>query len=479
MKLVKRISVLLIVLSIALNTCVFAENKIITPSEEAKFFEMVSKEVVEIYQFDMSQQELLERTIRTMINEDPETLDVFLKSMFSSLDEYSEFYTPEQYEAVMKFYENTVGGIGVIVSKNGDYIEVVSVIEDGSAKAAGILQGDLIYAVNDEEMKGKPTEYVTSKMKGEIGTTVKVTVLRGEEKLEFNIIRCELKQGSVSYAKLTDRLGYIQIQQFVEGTDKEFAEALKAFDEAGVSDIIIDLRDNTGGFVDGAVNIAKMLVPEGKIITHKMKYNNLQTEYTSELKEKKYNIVTLVNGYTASSSEILASALQESGASVLVGEQTYGKAVTQNILGLYLGRACKITTGEYFTRNGNSINKIGIVPDYLCENASVPLKETTFEKFPYKSAGYSLGSTGVLDINKRLLIMDYDVDETDEYTEKTVNAIKAFQKSKGLSETGVCDITTQIYIANEADAQIVTVDMQMAKALEILGSDYKVYTLKR
>ncbi len=479
MKLVRRISAWLIILTVAFNTCVFAENKVITPNEEAMFFEMVSKEVVEIYQFDMSEQELLERTIRTMLNTSPEMLDTFLKALFESLDEYSEFYTPEQYEEVMRFYDNTIGGIGVVVSKKGDYIEVVSVLDDGSAKAAGIMQGDLIFAVNDEEMKNLPTEYVTSKMKGKIGTEVKVTILRGKEKIDFVMARCELKQESVTYTKLTDKLGYINIAQFVSGTDTEFAAALSDFDSQNIKDIVIDLRNNTGGFVDGAVNIAKMLVPEGKIITHKMKYNDIKTEYVSTLEEKKYNVVALVNEYTASSSEILASALKESGAAVLVGEQTYGKAVTQNILGLYAGRACKVTTGEYYTRNGNSINKIGIVPDYICENASAPLSETTYEKFPYKAAGYSLGDSGVIGLNKRLSIMEYDVDEVDEYNQRTEAAVKEFQRKKGLAETGICDITTQIYIANEANSYIVTLDLQMAKALEILKSDYKVYTLKK
>ena len=479
MKLAKKISACLLVLTIALSTCVFAENKTITASDEAKFFDMVAGDVVEIYQFDMTKQELLERTIRTMLNEDPESLDSFLKAMFASLDEYSEFYTPEQYEAVTKFYENKTGGIGVIVTKNGDYVEVVSVIDDGSAKAAGILQGDLIFAVNDEEMTGKPNDYVTSKMKGDIGTEVKITVLRGEQKIDFTLTRCELQLSSVSYAKLTDKLGYIQINQFVSGTDTEFANALKAFDEQHVTDLIIDLRNNTGGYVDGAVNIAKMIVPEGNIITHKMKYNDTVTTYTSSLKEKKYNIVTLVNEYTASSSEILASALQESGASVLVGEQTYGKAVTQNILGLYSGRACKITTGEYFTRNGNSINKIGLIPDYVQENVSVPLSQSTVEKFAYKASGYSLGSNGVSGLNQRLSILGYPVDLTDEYTEKTKQAVQSFQESKGLNATGVCDITTQIHIVNDANGENVYLDLQMAKALEILNSDYEVYTLRK
>lgn len=480
MKAIKKFLICILVLALVFQTSVFADNKVITPSEESKFFEMVAGDLVDIYHFDLEKDELLTRTIRTMINENPQMLDTFLRAMFDSLDDYSEFYSPEEYAAVTKYFENVTGGIGVTVNKTGNYVVVVNVLESGSAKAAGMLSGDRIFAVDGEEMFAKPMDYVTSKMKGEIGTQVNVTVLRGEEKIDYTLTRVELKLDTVYPTVLTDKLGYVSLTQFASSTDAEFEEALKLFDENGVTDVIIDLRNNTGGYINSAVNIAKMIVPEGTIITHKMKYNDITTVYTSELKEKKYNIVTLVNEYTASAAEILASALQESGASVLVGEQTYGKAVTQNIMGLYSGRACKITTGEYITRNGNSINKVGIIPDYNVENVQVPLRESTVEKFVYSGAGYSKGSKGVgiSGINQRLSLLGYSVDANDEYSEDTEYAVKSFQEYIGIEQTGICDIMTQIYLVNEADSKEIYLDLQLAEALKILESEYKIYTLK-
>ncbi len=476
----KKICVCVLVISLLLNLTVLAENKVITPGEEAAYFEMVASDVVDIYQFDMDEYSLINRTIRNMINENPDMLDAFLRAMFDSLDHYSEFYSPEEYREMTNHLQNITGGIGVTVSKEGNYVSVINVLEGGSAYDAGIMEGDSIFAVNGEGMFAKPMDYVTSKMKGEIGTDVNITVLRNGEKKEFTLTRRELKLNSVYSTVLTDKLGYIEVTQFGSDTDKEFKEALDNFNKNGITDIILDLRNNTGGVVAGAVNIAKMIVPEGIIITHKMKFNDLSTVYKSELKEKKYNIVTLVNDYTASAAEILASALQESGASVLVGEQTYGKAVTQNVLGLYGGRACKVTTGEYFTRDGNSINKVGIIPDYIVGNITVQLTESTVEKFIYSGTGYAKGSTGigVKSINQRLSIIGYNVDADDIYSEKTESAVKSFQEIAGLEQTGVCDITTQIFLANEADSKDIYIDRQFNKAVELLGSDYETYKIK-
>lgn len=480
MKILKRCASCILAFVLLLNCSVFADSKVITAGEEAKFFDAVATEIPEFYQFDMDKSELIERTVRTILNTNPEMLDTFLEALFDSLDDYSEFYTPEEYEQIAQFYENVTGGIGVTVNKKSRYVEVVSTLDDGSAKKAGIVAGDKIFAVDGEEMTDKPMDYVTGKMKGEIGTQVQITILRGEEKIEFTLERCVLKQDSVVYAKLTDKLGYIQITQFVNDTSTEFKKALDEMDKAGIKDIIIDLRNNTGGLVSGAVDIAKMLVPQGTIITHHMKYNDLTTTYTSDLKTKKYNLVTLVNEYTASSSEILASALSESKASVLVGKQTYGKAVTQNVLGLYGGRACKITTGEYFTRNGNNINKVGIIPDYTVENKTLPLEQTNVCKFVFKADGYKLNDTGngVEAINERLKILDYSIAASDNYSADTENAIKSFQAENGLEQTGICDIITQTFLVSRANEKYVYIDMQLQKALDLMNSDYEIYLEK-
>lgn len=476
MRKIKKLLAALMAITLIFQFSVFADNKVIVPNEDAKFFEMVTRDLVEIYNFELDQEELLRRTIRTMLNEDPSMLDSFLKAMFDSLDDYSEFYSPEEYKEATKMFNGIIGGIGITVNKTGNYVVIVSVIDGGSAKNAGILPGDLIVAVNGEDMFSRPMDYVTSKIKGDVGTSVSVTVERGGVRHDYYLTRCELKPETAQGTMLTDKTAYIAITQFTDTTDVEFKKVLDSVKSKGAKQLIIDLRYNTGGYVQTAVNVAKLLVPRGTIITHKMKYNDYTTVYRSELNKCEFEIVTLVNEYTASASEILASALQESGASVLVGEQTFGKAVTQNVMGLYEGRGCKITTGEYITRNGNSINMVGITPDYEVYNEVMTVSETTMKKFKYLGTGYWPGGRdeGVYILNERLSLLGYDVDLTDVYNEKTDIAIKSFQELMNLKTTGFCDITTQMYIANETNSMEVTVDMQLAKALELLGSEDEV-----
>ena len=195
----------------------------------------------------------------------------------------------------------------------------------------------------------------------------------------------------------------------------------------------------------------------------------------SYLKEPKYTLVTLVNENTASASEILASALQESGASKLVGAKTYGKAVTQSVFPLYANRMCKLTTGEYFTRNGNKINKIGIAPDVNATNKVVLLKNTDVEPLVYCTAYPKDEITeGVSGFKIRLKYLDYNVGEiNDVYDETFFNAVYAYQTANGIAPTGVLDITTQIHITNASDDVKVLVDNQLNTAASLIGSDYK------
>ena len=181
-----------------------------------------------------------------------------------------------------------------------------------------------------------------------------------------------------------------------------------------------------------------------------------------------------MNGYTASAAEILASALQESGASKLVGKQTFGKAVTQSIHPVYGGRMCKVTSGEYVTRNGNKINKIGLKPDYEVSNITTELENTDIAPMKYAPV-YNEGDTGegIYGIKRRLDVLGYNVGSVDEnYDEMLKYALMAFQTECGLEETGVLDITTQMFVVEKARVCEVMVDRQAAKAFELMGIEY-------
>ena len=474
MKLTKRMVAAVVALLLLFTTPAFADLKYIEESPEAKFFNMVASDLLELYQFDISKDELLTRTLTNLLNSDPEALDAFLRALFNSLDPYSEFYTPEEYKEMMQSIENVTGGVGIQMAKRGQYVEVAGVIDGGPALAAGVQVGDKILKVNGESMFGKGVEFVGGKVKGEIGTTVVLTLQRGEEEVEVTITRSPLTLETVQYGLAGEGVGYLYITSFSSATDKEVSDALAKFDEMGIKKIILDLRNNPGGYVDTAINVAKNFVPEGRIITHYMKYGDQTVEYTSDLKEKKYELVTLVNEYTASAAEILASALQESGASELIGTQTYGKGVTQAILGLYGGRMCKVTSGEYITRNGNKINNIGIVPDINVENRVITFAQTDAGKMKFAPV-YQEGDSdeGVYMAKIRLGVLGFEVGEyNDEFDEDMKYAVMAYQEKAGIEATGVLDINTQICMEDDASDCKVLIDRQSLKAFEYFGLQY-------
>lgn len=466
---------------IMLTVPVLAEDnlKYIKENDASKLFNMVAGDLVDLYQFDITKDQLLTRTFTNLLNDDPEALDSFMKALFGSLDEYSEFYLPEEYQELMNSLENITGGIGVQMTRGSKYVEIVNVLENTPAEKAGVKIGDKIVKVNGEDMLGKGHDYVSGKIRGDIGTEVTLTLMRGEKQFDITIVRGEITQNTVNYVILDSGIGYMYITSFSSATDEEVSKALDEFDKNGVKKIILDLRYNPGGFVDSAVNTAKNFVPSGIIATHHMKYHDRTEEYRSDLKQKKYEMVTLVNEYTASAAELLASALQDSGASKLIGKQTYGKAVTQAILSIYNGRVCKVTSGEYITRNGKKINKIGIAPDYNVDNRTAYFIETNAKRSKF-APQYSEGDTGdgIYAAKQRLSALGYNIGVVDDkYDENMKYAVIAYQEKLGVEATGVLDIGTQIQLDNEADYCEVVIDNQLAKAFERFGEEYTGYLM--
>lgn len=479
MKWYTKLTALIMVLSVLITVPTFAQEenylKNIPQSAEAMFFDLVFGDVVEMYQFDVEQTEIYERMITNMLNENPELMDSFFKALFASFDDYSEFYTADEFEEFMNSIEGITGGIGVYIEKGNPYVRVTGTIPGGPAEGVGIVAGDDIVEVDGEDVKGRSIDYVSYLLRGEVGTLVTVKVMRDGIMHEYLLEREELTAQSVSYGLLSLDTAYIGIHGFATSTAGEVRDALAYIDGLGVKKIVLDLRDNGGGYIDSAIEIARMFVPEGGIITHYTKANQVRYEYKSYLKESKYTLVTLVNENTASASEILASALQDSGASKLVGAKTFGKAVTQSVFTLYADRACKLTTGEYFTRNGNKINKIGLKPDFAVSNTKLKLKNTDVEALSYCSS-YAPWTVqeGISGFKTRLQYLDYNVGEINNtYDQTFVNAVYAYQSANGITPTGVLDITTQIHITNTTDDIEVLIDNQLAEAAKLIGSSYK------
>ena len=294
---------------------VFTSSAFAAEQEESSgaydFFSRLMTYAAQLYiDENVSADELIKKAFEKAMDENPQILTELLKAGFSSLDEYTEYYTPEEYVSFINNINHTFYGIGVVIQKKEQYVEIASCQEDGSAYAAGLQTGDRIVKVNGEDVVGKPLDVVQAKVTGELGTEVEITVMRGETELEFKLKRQPVSTNTVSYGELEGNIGYIDIINFAKNTDKEFENALKEFEEKGITNIILDMRDNPGGYLVSAVNIAETIVPEGVIVQTMYRDENQNTTFYSKLKNPKFKFAVLVNQNTASAAEVLAGAMK-------------------------------------------------------------------------------------------------------------------------------------------------------------------------
>ena len=286
-------------------------------------------------------------------------------------DEYSEYITKEEMEDYMADATGKYVGIGVYISNNTktNQIVVLAPMEGSPAEKAGIKSGDVISKVDGIEYKGEELSEASSKMKGEEGTKVKIEITRDEQKIELEVERKTIKVNHVEGKVLDNNIGYIQISTFDDGCYEEFKEKYNELSSKNIKSLIIDLRNNGGGIVDESINIADMMVDKDKTLLITAAKGGKE-EITKSKTQKVIDmpIVFLVNEHTASASEILTVAVKENLENVkVVGTKTYGKGVIQSIFTLSDGSGIKLTTNEYYTPNHNTINKVGITPDYEIE----------------------------------------------------------------------------------------------------------------
>lgn len=317
-------------------------------------------------------------TIMEMIGQDPiaesvpeEISDEQLKEIVSSIgDPYAEYYTAAEYAELEKRYMGDYVGVGIGVVQDGEDIVIKTVFDDTPAAEAGIMEEDVIVKV-DGEIPADVDEAV-EKITGEAGTKVRLTVRRGEETLDFDLTRQKIETDSVGYSVVEGHpeIGYINIASFIKGTDDDFKMAVKDLKAQGCTKFILDLRDNGGGLTDPSIEIADYLLPACKIMSENTK-DGTETVHNSDASSADLEMVILVNGNTASASEILTAALQDNNAGTVIGTKTYGKGVTQLMHKFSDGSAVKITVTEYFRPNGETVNGIGITPDIEAEGEEV------------------------------------------------------------------------------------------------------------
>ena len=297
-------------------------------------------------------------------------IDGAISGMVKTLDDpHSIYLDPKMYELMRSHTEGSFGGVGIVMGFKDNKITVISVMEGTPSEAAGIKTGDEIIAVDGVPTSEIEPEEVVLHIRGEIGSEVTLRVRRaGEEDKDYVVRRATIQVHTVAGQMLpdTDGIGYIRIASFSEHTADEFKDAYHALENEGVKGMIIDLRENPGGLVTSCVAIANMVVPKGPVVSVVQK-DGRREEYESELSEEKYPLVVLIDGNSASASEILAGALQDTGAATIVGQTSYGKGSVQVILPLYDDDALKLTIAKYYTPSGRSIDGTGIEPDVRVE----------------------------------------------------------------------------------------------------------------
>lgn len=286
-------------------------------------------------------------------------------------DPYSVYYTKEEYADLMEDSSGEYVGVGAVVTTNEDMrVEVVRPVRNSPAEEVGIQAGDIIVQVDDTEITDQELSVVVDMIRGEEGTTAYLKVYREGEPdyLEFNVERRKVENFTVESEMLDKEVAYIAVTQFNDNTADEFAEAFEECQANGAKAAIIDLRDNPGGLVTSVVDMCDYIMDDGLIVSTKDKNGNSLGEYSDSGKHSvDIPLVVLVNGNSASASEIFAGAMQDTGKAEIVGTTTFGKGIVQSVIPLSDGTAVKITIAKYFTPNGNDIHEKGIEPDYVVE----------------------------------------------------------------------------------------------------------------
>ena len=312
-------------------------------------------------------------------------------------DPYSVYYTAEEWKQMMQDTEGIYFGIGAYISldKTTGFGKINGVIENTPAQEAGLRENDIIYEIDGESAQGLDLTEIVSRIKGEEGTTVHLTIYREGESdyLEMDVVRRQIESPTVNYEMLEDHIGYIQITEFDDVTVNQFDEAMQEIEKADAAGLILDLRSNPGGSLSAVVDISRQLLPEGLIVYTEDRAGE-RVEYSCDGDhEIRIPLVVLVNENSASASEILAGAIKDYGKGVLVGTTTFGKGIVQRILPLTDGTAIKLTVSAYYTPKGNNIHNIGIEPDIVCE----------FDGDAYYDEGFDNQlERGVEEINKML-----------------------------------------------------------------------------
>jgi carboxyl-terminal processing protease len=309
-----------------------------------------------------------------------------INGMLSGLDPHSAYLTPDLYKELQMDTQGRFGGLGIEITVKGGILTVVSPIEDTPAAKAGVKPGDQIFKIEEEFTKDMTLVDAVKKMRGPKGTKITISIKREgvPELMDFILVRDTIRVQAVRSRTLEEGYGYVRLAQFQERSDRDVQQALEkmAAEKSGIKGLVLDLRNNPGGLLTQAVRVADLFLDSGLIVYTEGRIESQKQKYSAQKEGSwmDFPIVVLVNGGSASASEIVAGALQDHKRAVVLGTKTFGKGSVQTILPLDDNSALRLTTARYFTPKGRSIQALGIVPDIIVEPPPTPPAEGKAEE---------------------------------------------------------------------------------------------------
>jgi len=423
--------------------------------------------------FPVPEDVLLDAALRARLVTPEKGFNGMIEAVMDCLDEHSGYMTEETYRS---FMENSISGnfsgIGINISIEEDAFVVLSPIKGSPAEKAGILGGDILVAVDDVNIETEEFQAVKERITGEVGTTVKITVRRGTELVSFTVTRATIETETVQYT-VRDGIGYLCLSTFNQSSAENVKEAVAYFEGAGIEDLIIDLRNNPGGEMYAALDICRLFTPKGVIM--RVEYaDSTQNElhYNEENNRGKFNLVVLINGGSASASELFAAAVQDTASGTIIGTKSFGKGTVQTVLPIITGGGIRLTVAEYKTAGGRALHKKGVMPDITVENtAEIP--DVSFMAPMELSTAWQAGDTGTGDValEQRLEFWGYLEEADSTADEATTSALLLFQAHNGLPTTGTADLYTQLRLNDANYAVPVEIDKQLEAAMEFLKNE--------
>ena len=301
--------------------------------------------------------------------DDETAKDNIYKAYLSSYgDKYTMYYTADEYKALKESTNGKCYGIGAVCQLSGEGgVLLVDVYDNGAGYQAGLRSGDRVVNVDGRDITDMELSSAVALIKGDKGTSVTLEVIRGTERLTFSAVRDAVEAKTVSYTLLDNNIGYLSISQFEEVTTKQFKAAVEDLQSQGMKGLVIDIRNNPGGLLDTVVGMLKYMLPDGLIVYTEDKQGNRKEYKGQDNDEFNLPLAVIVNGNSASASEIFAGAIQDYGKGTIIGTQTYGKGIVQTVKPLTDGSAIKFTIAKYFTPKGQDIHGKGVTPDMVVE----------------------------------------------------------------------------------------------------------------